>query len=304
MRYCHQTKRIINVRTIVVFRILIKIKSIKTMKINKKIYTISALIVLATLAGSLPVSAEITTSNGIKVEKQDNHSNKIRNGGMMKPAVVGQVTAISGNTITITSKQGFDRKNNTTTAPTVTTITFTIDATNAKIEKGNVAGTIGNIVVGDTIMVQGTVAGTNVVATNIRDGIARGQDQNKGKNNDNKNVDQQIPANIQGNGLPVIAGSITSISGNSIVVTNKSNVTYTVDATSAKIIQGGNTTATISNIAVGDMVLVQGTVNGNAVVASSVVDQKLATSTTTETATKSHGFFAGIGAFFSHLFGY
>jgi hypothetical protein len=266
------------------------------MKINKKIYTISALVILATMAGSVPVFAETAIPNGIQVNNQGNYSDQIRNGGMMKPAVVGQVTTISGNTITITSKQAFGRKNNTTTTPTITTITFTIDATNAKIEKGNVAGTIGSIVVGDTIMVQGTVAGTNVVATNIRDGIARGQDQNKGVN-----VGQQIPANMQGNGLPIVAGSVTSISGNSIVITNKSNVTYTIDATTAKITTG-QTVGTITNIVVGDQILVQGTINGNSVIATSIYNQSKPITTTN--APKAKGFFGKIGSFFGKLFGF
>jgi len=143
------------------------------MKINKKTYAISALAILATLVGGASASALTTLPNG----PQGNHFGQIRKGninGMMKPAVVGQVTAISGNTITITSKQGFNRQNNTTTTPTLTTTTFSIDATNAKIEKAGTTGTIASIVVGDTIMVQGTTTGTNVVATNIRDGIARG----------------------------------------------------------------------------------------------------------------------------------
>ena len=58
-----------------------------------------------------------------------------------------------------------------------------------------------------------------------------------------------------------------------MTVTNKSNVTYTVDATNAKIVQGQNTIA-VSNVAVGDSVVVQGTVNGNSITASSVIDQK------------------------------
>lgn len=267
------------------------------MKINKKTYTIGTLAILATLVGGASASALTTLPNGTQVNNQGNNSSQIRNGGMMKPAVVGQVTAISGNTITVTSKQGFGRKDNTTTTPTVTTITFTIDATNAKIEKGNVAGTIGSIVVGDTIMVQGTVAGTNVVATNIRDGIARGQDQNKGVNNGG----QQIPANMQGNGLPIIAGSVTSISGNNIVITNKSNITYTIDATTAKITTG-QTVGTITNIVVGDQILVQGNINGNSVIATSIYNQTKPTTTTNTP--KAKGFFGMIGSFFGKLFGF
>jgi Domain of unknown function (DUF5666) len=272
------------------------------MKINKKTYAIGTLALLATLVGSTSAFAENTVPNGPQMGNQGNHFGQIRKGGiqgMMRPAVIGQVTAVSGNTITITSKQIFDRKDNPTTTPAATTTTFTIDATNAKIEKGGTTGTLTSIIVGDTIMVQGTTTGTNVVATNIRDGIARGIDQNKNK--DNKNTEGQIPTDMQGNGLPIVAGSVVSVTGNSIVITNKSNITYTIDATTAKIVKGPNA-ATITNIAVGDQVLAQGTVNGNSVVATSIYDQvKPATATT---APKAKGFFGKIGSFFGGLFGF
>ena len=276
------------------------------MKINKKTYAVGTLALLATLVGSASAFAETTAPNlpqgGKIMQNRGNDFGQIRKGGiqgMMRPAVVGQVTSVSGNTITITSKQGFDRKDNTNTTitPVVTTTTFTVDATNAKIEKGGATGTIASIVVGDTIMVQGTTTGTNVVATNIRDGITRGQDQNKGTNNGNG----QIPVSMQGNGLPIVAGSVSSITGNSIVITNKSNVTYNIDATTAKIVKGP-TAATITNIAVGDQVLVQGTINGNSVSATSIYDQAKPASTTS--APKAKGIFSKIGSFFGGLFGF
>ena len=105
---------------------------------------------------------------------------------------------------------------------------------------------------------------------------------------------------ITGNGQPVIAGTISAVSGDTLTVTNKSNVTYTVDATNAKIVQG-QTTIAVSNLAVGDSVVVQGTVNGNSVTASSVIDQKVSTTGTT---TQPRGFFGMIGSFFSHIFGF
>ena len=205
----------------------------------------------------------------------------------MRPVVLGTVASINGNTITVTGKQGFG---------TTTTTTYTVDATNAKITKNNTAGSISSIIVGDTIMVQGTVTGTNVVATTIRDGIAQGINKN-GQENRNS------PLVSAGNGLPIVAGTVTSVSGSTFVITNKSNVTYTVDATNAKITQGANS-ITVSNITTGDMVVVQGTVNGNSVIASSVNDQKITSTTggTTETAKK--GFFSRIGSFFGSMFGF
>jgi hypothetical protein len=222
---------------------------------------------------------------------------------MMKPGVFGTVTAVSGNIITVNSTHRTGPKpaagSTTTTTPVTTTVTYTVDASSATITKNNVAGNISSIVIGDTIMAQGTLTGTNLVATTVRDGAMTGR--TPGAMGTNGQPNQTSP--IVGNGQPVIAGTVSALSGNTLTVTNKSNVTYTVDATNAKIVQGQNT-ITISNIVVGDSVVVQGTVNGNSVTASSVIDQKVSTPTSTTTTPQHKGFFGSIGSFFSHLFGF
>jgi len=208
-------------------------------------------------------------------------------GGM--PTVVGTVSAINGNSLTVSGKQGF----NSTAATTI----YTVDATNAKITKNNTTGTISSIVVGDTIAVQGTVNGTSVTATNIRDGLMVGR---------GKNGVGQGQAQIQGNGQPIVAGKITAISGNTMTITNNSNVTYSVDASSAKFSVTGITTPTISNVAVNDNIVVQGAVNGNYVVASFVIDHKAPANKNTGNANnpESQGFMGGIMNFFKHMFGF
>ncbi len=259
-----------------------------------------ALAILATLATAVPAFADNSVST--------DQSNDISIGGMvrgrvlgigkinkpiMKPAVYGTVSAVNGNIITVTKTQS--SKMNTTVAPV--TVTYTVDATNATIVKNNVAGTIASIVVGDTIVAQGTLTGTNLVATNIRDGIMMGKERGGFSKIENKN-NQKIPV-FSGNGQPIVAGTVTAVNGTTLTVTNKSNVTYTIDATNAKILQGPNTIL-VSNVAVGDNIVVQGTVNGNAVVAATVIDQAKVAGTKAE----HQGFFAGIGLFFAHLFGY
>ena len=210
----------------------------------------------------------------------------IRDGFGMNGAgrgVAGAVASVSGTTFTVTSKAGPNGG---------TATTYTVDASKATVTKNNTTSSVSNIVVGDTVMVQGTVSGTSVTATNIRDG-----------------VNQPV---IQGNGQPVVAGSITAINGSTITITNKSNVTYTIDATSAKFVVGGVTSPTISNVVVGDNIVVQGTVNGNSVTASSVIDQKANSngkSTNPGNDQNSSGNFLGgvvkgIGNFFKHMFGF
>jgi len=213
--------------------------------------------------------------------------------GMMNregvPMIVGTVSAVNGNSITVTGRNA-----------TPTIVTYTVDATNATVTKNNTASTVSAIAVGDTIAVQGTVSGTNVTAKTIRDGVMGGP---RGV----ARTPQDQPQ-IQGNGQPVVAGKVTTVSGNSITITNNSNVTYTIDATNAKFVVGGVTNPTISNVTVGDNLVVQGTVNGNSVTATSVIDQKAPVVAGVGSNSKPQGGFGGmmdgIGNFFKKMFGF
>ncbi len=88
--------------------------------------------------------------------------------GMMgtRPAVVGTVSAITGDSLTVTSK-GFGKNASTTPATA-----YVVDATNATVFKNNATSSVSAIVVGDTVAVQGSVSGTAVTATTIRDGLS------------------------------------------------------------------------------------------------------------------------------------
>lgn len=94
-------------------------------------------------------------------------------GQARRPGVFGTVTAIDGSTITVQSR-GVGQN-----AAQATPATYTVDASNAAITKNNATASLSDIAVGDTIMAQGTVSGTSVTATTIRDGIPqRGQRTN------------------------------------------------------------------------------------------------------------------------------
>jgi len=208
----------------------------------------------------------------------------IRDGNMGRSNMMGQrsgiygtIASISGNTLTVTSKMGASG----------TGTTYTVDATNATVTKAGVISSVSSIAVGDMVMVAGTINGTSVVATTIRDGV----------------VGTKTPpvSIIKGNGQPVIGGAVMAISGNILTVTNKSNVSYTVDVTNATI-EKSNAVSSVSAITVGDNVVVQGAINGNSVTASSVIDG--GTTSTTTPAKKGNGFFGTIGNFFHNLFGF
>lgn len=71
------------------------------------------------------------------------------------PGIMGTVSAINGTTLTVTSKEG---------------TVYTVTTTDAKFQfgKGSTA-TLADIKIGDTVLVQGTVTGTNVAAKTVLD---------------------------------------------------------------------------------------------------------------------------------------
>lgn len=253
----------------------------------------------ATFAATVPVFAANGPSGGWGEGMHNGPMMGLRTGA----GVFGTVSGVSGNTVTVTQKV----RPNASTTP----IVYSVDATNAKIIKNGTTTTISSIVTGDTVMVAGTVNGTSVTATAIRDGVAPGMmggrggfgGPGKGVGHGSSSTPPVSP--IQGNGQPVVGGNVTGINGNSVTITNASNVTYTVDVTSAKIVKNGTTT-TVSNVATGDAVVVQGTVNGTAIVAASVLDQGAASSASAgaPAAGPHPGFFGAIGNFFKHMFGF
>ena len=222
----------------------------------------------------------------------------MRGPGSMKPGVFGTVSAVNGSTITVNGRQGF--------GSTAATVSYTVDASNAVVMKNNATSSVSSIAVGDSIFAQGTVTGTNVAATSIRDGVM-GMNGMRGLGKNGQGMPRMGTSTpVLGNGQPIVAGTISALNGNTITVTTSSNVTYTVDASNAKILQG-QVAASVSNLAVGNSVLVQGTVNGTSVTASTVIDQARPTTGSQAPGKgqgQSQGFFGGIGKFFMHLFGF
>ncbi len=137
--------------------------------------------------------------------------------GTMKPGVFGTVASINGDIITVTGRSGFGGQRPTTSgttpvAPTAPTpVTYTVDATNAVVKKNNATSTLSAIVVGDTVMAQGTLTGTNLVATMIRDGVVPTM-MRGGQNGGGQNHATSTPA-FTGNGEPMTAGNVTAVNG-------------------------------------------------------------------------------------------
>ena len=296
------------------------------MKIVNVVLWVGAIAVASSLAVVVPAFAQTSANVGVgaNVGVQGGIHNGANGGaryGGMQSGIFGTVSAVNGNSLTVTSgarpSRPMPEQATGATPAAVATTTYTVDATNAKIYKGSATTTVSvsDIAIGDTVMVQGTVSGTSVTATVIRDGAVpmAGRPGMGDKLGRGASSTASGTPPIQGNGEPVIGGNVTAISGTSITVTNASNVTYTIDAASTTIVKNGTSTA-VGNIAVGDNLIVQGAVSGNSVTASSIIDQGIKaakSSSTNGSSTKPQGggsgfggIFGAIGGFFQHLFGF
>ncbi len=256
------------------------------------------LVIIFDFTGVNSVFANATSTNKTgKTPIVQLHNGNINYGQTKKKtsSIIGTVSSISGNKITISGKTGFG----TSTTASV----FTVDVTSAKILRNNATSTISSITKGDLILVQGTTNGTNIVATIVRDDFRPGLGIANGNKNGQKNNTNQI----QGNKQPVVMGTVSMINGSTIIITNNNNVQYTIDVTNAKILKN-NATTTILGIAKGDSVFVQGTINGTSSITASMVfvaQNKLANQAENQPIKQEQNksIFTTIGNFFSHLFG-
>jgi hypothetical protein len=256
------------------------------------------MVLFSLIAGAVPAYAngpenkdqpKVSGWNGFWGNLMHRNDNKAKEDVKMNDVISGTVSSVSGNTITVSVVRGWgfegmkDRKNSTSTVATTTkTILYAVDATSAKIIRDNATTAVSSIVAGDMVVVQGSASSTNMVAKTIRV-IKAPEKKVKAKD-----------VQIEWNGQPIVSGKITVIGSSTITITNESNVTYAVDVSSAKVWLLDNTaSSSAANLKVGDKVIVQGTVNGTSISASTIVDQN---------STKVAGVMKKIGNFFSRLF--
>ncbi len=255
--------------------------------ISKQTFAASAFMILALLTTSAHAETSITsdttarggfwstlgldarTENKIKYD-----TNREDKKYSYDPGVLGTVTAIGTTTLTVQAgKEG-----------TLYTVN-TVDATIKMPGKGD--SSFSDISVGDTILVQGDISGTTIDATMI--------------------VNAKTPkgTRIQKN-LSGIAGTVTVVSGTTLTVKGKNDITYTVDADSARVRHDGDEDSTLSDITVGDTVIVQGTVDKTSVDASVIITVDAETKAELKQDLKAQGksgFFHKIGIFFKSFFG-
>lgn len=225
-------------------------------------------------------------------DRDDKRGDDKRNDDKRFSGVVGTISAINGSSLTVQSKGRMMMGNNNTPSAT----TYTVNVATATIFKNNATSSLSALVVGDMVLIEGMVNGTSVTATSIHASPFRP---------DNKDWNKDKVPFIQGNGQPVIGGTVTAVSTSTLTVNNKSGLTYTVNSANA-IVYKNNATSTFSNIVVNDTVIVQGAVNGNAVTASIIVDQGINSGANNngDKPKVMGGLFRAFGGFFSHLFGF
>jgi hypothetical protein len=93
---------------------------------------------------------------------------------------------------------------------------------------------------------------------------------------------QQPDEQINNSGEPIVAGKVSTINNNVLAITNEGKIAYNIDFSKAIIVKG-NVRSSAADIAVGDYLLVQGTVNGAAVAASLIIDQAIVGGTASST---------------------
>ena len=103
------------------------------------------------------------------------------------------------------------------------------------------------------MVVQGIVSGTTINATKITDGSMGG---------------------LRGPpGARSTVGTVSALSGNTITLTGKNGTTYTIDASTASVEKVSS--SSVSSIAVGDSLTINGTVSGSSVTAKNIIDGSL-----------------------------
>ncbi len=254
---------------------------------NKKIKILFGLI-LTTFVFSI-----ITTSAFAIIKK-----NKVLPQKSTTTIILGTVSSINGNNILLYIKQGTSAKTKNQ-LPVIATTTHVVDATNASVLINNATSSISEIAVGDTLFVQGVADGNKKIIANIIRDIATINSKVKViSNNNQKQNSTSTLANNSGS-QPVIIGTVTSINNSTIIIKDRNSTSFSIDATSAKILKK-NGEILVSNIALGDYLMVQGKISSSSAVATVILDRGIIATTSASKSTTN--IFNKIGNFIKGLF--
>jgi len=161
---------------------------------------------------------------------------RTRNFQTKTPAVIGTVSSINGESITLNTRKG---------------ILYTVDASNAMITKSDSQIKVSDITNGDTLMVVGNIVDNSVSATKIVDGIVKN-------------------ANFKANHF---TGKIVSVNGATFTIQSvgkKQPATETIKVDGNTVFTKDKQTVSLSSLSSGQTVVVTGTKDGSVITAASV----------------------------------
>ncbi len=178
------------------------------------------------------------------------------NKGFARP-IIGTVSAINSSTSLTMTVQA---------SSTAAITTYTVNTSGSKILKSGVTTTVSNIQINDKISVIGTVAGTNITAKVIIDGVlpqTTGPPAWTKGGRTGSTIGHSFASSTRAFVRPAAIGSVSSIidssSFNLAERTKTGTTTLTIDTNSSTTFREGTTTAEFSNLAIGNLVAVTGT---------------------------------------------
>lgn len=131
--------------------------------------------------------------------------------------------------------------------------TYSVNLSGAQLFKqpGNVTAVVSDFKLGDSLLVRGIVSGTTINATHVFD------------------LTFHAPVTLA---LEDFIGSISAISGNNITLMANDGVTYNVSASGTEFLKGPlNTTPQMSDLLVGDLIVVRGTESSTSTVTANKI---------------------------------
>lgn len=201
-------------------------------------------------------AAEPGATSGTSQSGTDTNGSHVK----QQRGVAGEITAINGSTITVSS---MDRKGKQqTTDSTPETSTFTVSTASSTTFSKIVDGTVGDLAKGDIISIAGTTSNGTVTAKGIRQ-VDQLPDPEQGQGM------RHAPHQGPGRSGQHTLGTITAVNGSTVTVKTVSGGSVTATTTSdtkVSVIEK----ASISDLAMGDTIRVKGMVSGTKVAATTV----------------------------------
>ena len=180
------------------------------------------------IAGYTGLVAAQSSTDTVTTERQER-----------RPHVGGEITEISGTTLTVS-----DKRSGTS---------YTVETSGATIMKDGASAELSSFAVGDHVMAKGTMSGATMTAAKVFGGMPKGGFGGHGHG--------------RGHG---VMGEVTAVNGSTITVTGMDGTSYTVNADGARVKRMAE--GSLSDIAVGDRIGVHGEVSGTSVNAETIMD--------------------------------